>query len=683
MEKQTTIALLSQPNAGKSTLFNTLTGARQHVGNWPGKTVEKKEGNFSYNGNDYTIIDLPGTYSLSANSNEEIVTRDYIASGNADLVCILADASQLERSLYMLADFAGITIPVFIVLNMMDVASEQGKQIDCTMISKKLNVPVIGMSAVEDLKHYESFFQGLEDALQNPRILNLKDLSETYGDLLGESYKELIELLPKEGINAYSSMWLAVKLMENDVVIKSRVSETIGMKEWKHVENILKTVKKGNLLTGNCKFQWIDSLLTESVKEIKEFGWIQSRFDCIATSRLWGKPLAIGIVLVGLIVSMIIALPLINVMGTAVNMIQTGISACMTTIKAPAFLHALFCDAILNATKFALQMLCFVFGVSFVFGFIEEIGYMARISFVFDSTMSKLGLQGKAIMPFLVSFGCNIGGSSGTRVLDSWGQRVTAIATSWVVPCSATWGVIGLMCGTFFGTNAIFVIIILFLVALIHIFITSKIFGRALLQESDRCGMIMELPPYHKPKWKNLFRFVLKRLGDVFKRAMKMIVLVAIFFWLLSYTPDGNIENSIIYKIGIAIEPITMIFGLKWQLFIAFLTSALGKEASLGVLASLFDLGAEMGTSGIWGAMFSGGATDSAALGGTLLAMVSKPEALAYIFAFFFNVPCIAAMGGAFQEIHSWKWTIRIILYYIGTALLMSMTAYHVGLWVF
>lgn len=191
---------------------------------------------------------------------------------------------------------------------------------------------------------------------------------------------------------------------------------------------------------------------------------------------------------------------------------------------------------------------------------------MARISYVFDGTMSKLGLQGKAIMPFLVSFGCNIGGSSGTRVLDSWGQRVTAIATSWVVPCSATWGVIALMCGTFFGTSAVWVIMALFLAAFIHIYVTSKIFGNKLLQENDRCGMIMELPPYHKPKWKNLFQFVGKRLVDVLKRAMKLIIFVAVLFWLLSYTPDGNIENSMIYKVGILIEPITMLFGLKWQL---------------------------------------------------------------------------------------------------------------------
>ncbi|MGI6169738.1 MAG: nucleoside recognition domain-containing protein [Christensenellales bacterium] len=292
---------------------------------------------------------------------------------------------------------------------------------------------------------------------------------------------------------------------------------------------------------------------------------------------------------------MVIALPLIEVIDVLISLIQGGAAHGLSTIGVPAFWVAFVTDAVLSSLKFAMQMLCFVFGVSFVFGLIEEVGYMARISYVFDGAMSKLGLQGKAVMPFLVSFGCNIGGSAGTRVLDSWGQRVTAIATSWVVPCSATWGVIGLMGGTFFGSGAVLVILSLFVVAILHMVITSKIFGKQLLQENDRCGMIMELPPYHKPKWGNLFRFVGQRMGDVFRRAVKIILIVAVVFWFLSYTPDGNIANSFIYKAGVFIEPVTMFFGLRWQMFIAFICSGLGKEASLGVLASLFEFGSNGG----------------------------------------------------------------------------------------
>lgn len=514
MKNNYRIALLSQPNAGKSTLFNGLTGSRQHVGNWPGKTVEKKEGEFTYNGNQYTIVDLPGTYSLSANSNEEIVTRNYIASEETDLVCVLADASQLERSLYMLADFVGITTPVMLILNMMDVAREQGKTISSLAIKAKLNIPVVAMSAA-DLKGYGDFYETLEYAVENPSVLNSNTLEAYYVDIIGNGYSDIRKVLPAEGIGAFSSAWITAKIIEDDQTAKALVYEKLSRVEQQCVESEIKKIGKGSLLTGDCKFRWIDWVLENTVAIAENKSGDLSKVDRIATHQRWGKPFAIGIILVGLIFSMVIALPLINIMDVVVSTIQSFISSGLSAINIPNFIIALLCDAVLGAVKFALQMLCFVFGVSFVFGLLEEIGYMARISYVFDRAMSKLGLQGKAIMPFLVSFGCNIGGSSGTRVLDSWGQRVTAIATSWVVPCSATWGVVGLMCSTFFGIQSIGVLISLFAVALLHMVITSKIFGKSLLDENDKCGMIMELPPYHKPKWKNLFTFVFKRLGDI------------------------------------------------------------------------------------------------------------------------------------------------------------------------
>ena len=185
---ETVIALLGQPNSGKSTLFNALTGMKQHVGNWPGKTVEKKEGTFEYNGKKYLVADLPGTYSLSANSDEEIITRDYIASGKADVVCILADSSQLERSLYMLADYSGITVPCFLLLNLYDVAQEQGKQIDYAALEKKLGIPVVLFSA-PDKKKYNGFYNALERALEKKTVLDYSSLDAKYSTI--EAYNEI------------------------------------------------------------------------------------------------------------------------------------------------------------------------------------------------------------------------------------------------------------------------------------------------------------------------------------------------------------------------------------------------------------------------------------------------------------------------------------------------------------
>ena len=670
-----TIALLGQPNSGKSTLFNGLTGSRQHVGNWPGKTVERKDGSFVHKNTTYKIIDLPGTYSLSANSDEEVVTRDYISSGQADVVCIMADASQLNRSLFMLADYAGIRVPVVLLLNMMDVAKTQGKQINIEGFAKALGVPVVPMVAA-DKKEYGAFFRMLEDIDRNAAVLDEKRLANIYQQSIGEVFNTVKALLPAEEIGIYSAAWLTVKLLEQDKLACAFVQESVGAAAYDKIKRALSGVKDGNLRTGDCKFQWIDALVKENVKSKKQSA-VRGRFDRAATSKRWGKPIAIGMIVLGLVCSMLIGMPLMELVGAVISGVSAPLADWLLGLGVAPFLVSLLCNAVLTAVTFALQMACYVFGISFVFGFMEDIGYMARLSYVFDNTMTKLGLQGKAIMPFLVSFGCNIGGVTGTRVIDSWGQRILTIALSWVVPCASTWGVVGLIGGTFFGGQSVFVIWSLFIVAFLHIYITYKIFGRSLNNEADRTGLIMELPPYHKPHWKSLFGSVFSKMGGVLKRALSIIICISVVFWLLSYTPGGDVTSSIIYRIGTFIKPVTMVFGLPWQLFMAFVASAMGKESALGVMASLFN------TAGIWGAIEGTSAVNTAALSTSLLATISKAEALAFLYAFFFNMPCLMALAATAQETHSMKWTVRIALYYILSALILATIAYHVGLVIF
>ena len=214
MSSNVTIALLGQPNSGKSTIFNGLTGMHQHVGNWPGKTVEKKEGSFFHNGKEYILADLPGSYSLSANSDEEVITRDFISSGEADIVCILADSSQLERSLFMTADYAGIKVPCFLVLNMADVATSQGRKVDTAVLEKKLGIPVIWITAA-DKKSYGPFFETLEKAIEEKSILDYSLLEKHYGQV--EGYAQAKALIPEDIIPGCSSDWLAAKAIEGDI----------------------------------------------------------------------------------------------------------------------------------------------------------------------------------------------------------------------------------------------------------------------------------------------------------------------------------------------------------------------------------------------------------------------------------------------------------------------------------
>ncbi len=665
------IALLGQPNSGKSTLFNGLTGARQRVGNWPGKTIEKKEGYYDREGVRYRVTDLPGTYSLSANSEEEIITRDYIASGQADVVCILADSSQLSRSLFMLADYAGIECPAVLLLNLMDVAEAQGKTVDASKLEEKLGIPVIPFVAA-DRKQYEGFFEAIDRALKERQQLNFDSLIKKCHSIDNGVYKKLLALMPQEGIDNYSAFWLATKLIEGDTAILEKVNNTLEAEAYQEAEMILSSIRNGPLHTGGCKFQWIDELLSDTLVQKHEKPLL-SKFDRLATHRRWGKPLAVIIILLGLIASFIPAAPIMT-LGSMIPKLGGPIAEGLSAIGAPQMLIDLITQVVLNTLYFAVAMIGFVFGVNLVFGFLEEIGYMARVSYVFDGTMAKLGLQGKSVMPLVVSFGCTIGGAAGTRVIDSWGQRVLTIALAWVVPCAATWAIVPVLSSLFFGAWAPLIIVAIFIVAGIHMFITAKIFGSKLIREEDRAGLIMELPPYHRPRWKALFRSILVRTGDILARALRVIFLVSLIFWLLTYSSSGNSDTSLLYRFGRAIEPVTIVFGLTWQTFLAYFASMVSKEAALGVLGSLY-----LGAGSLFSATIGSGGQVAAGLENVLLASLTPPAALAFIFAVTFNAPCLMAITSTYQETRSLKWTLRILGYYFATSLILAFLAYRVA----
>lgn len=668
-DNECVIALLGQPNSGKSTLFNALTGMHQHVGNWPGKTVEKKEGSFKHDGKKYIVADLPGTYSLSANSDEEMITRDYISSGKADVVCILADSSQLGRSLYMLADYAGITVPCFLLLNMSDVAKIQGKSVDAAKLEEKLGIPVVSFSA-PDKKSYDGFYKALSRALSEKEVLNYSGLEEKYLEI--EAFSEIKERIPEDIIPGYSKDWIAAKAIEGDAPVIAKVKNSLSGSSLKEFEDLIKSINNGVVVTGECKFAWIDGLLEGCVSAPKKSASL-GKFDRLITHKIWGKVVVVLIIFGGLLLSFIPALPLMG-LGKAIGMIPDPAYTALVGAGCPSFIASLLCDILIRSVGFVVQMLGFVFGVTLVFGLLEEIGIMARVSYVFDNVMSKFGLQGKCVMPFLISFGCTMGGAAGTRVIDNWGQKVLTIALSWAIPCGAAWAVIPMLSTIFFGAWTPVIILAILIVMILHICLTGFIFGRFLVKPEERYGMIMELPPYHKPRWGALFRYVFGRTKDTFIRATKVVVLVAFVFWLLSYTKDGNITSSLLYKFGHFIEPATKLVGLSWQTFLAFLASSLGKEGALGVLSMIFS---NTGTL-TFGSLMSGEKASN--INELLVANVTKPEALALIFAMTFNMPCIVALAATYQETHSVKWTSIIAIYYTLVALLLAGAAYYIGM---
>jgi ferrous iron transport protein B len=262
-----TIGLLGQPNTGKSTLFNRLTGARQHVGNWPGKTVEQKSGEFRSNDITYHLVDLPGTYSLAANSEEELITRDFIFSGQSDAIVVVIDASQMERSLYLLADYAGINLPVVVVLNMMDVAHQNGKKIDCPQIAKKLKIPVVPMVATKKTGTAE-LLDGLKTAAVNQGVIVTQAMLKEYRTAFGATFDALLNLLPEGGIGNYSAMWLGGKLLEGDQQIMKLVRDTVDREQWVQIEALINQNPDGALRASNCKYEWVKRIIAGNVYDL-------------------------------------------------------------------------------------------------------------------------------------------------------------------------------------------------------------------------------------------------------------------------------------------------------------------------------------------------------------------------------------------------------------------------------
>lgn len=426
---------------------------------------------------------------------------------------------------------------------------------------------------------------------------------------------------------------------------------------------------------------FIDDLLDGVITAEKDASRAFSKFDRKALSPVRGKLMAFGIILLIFLLSMIFSGVVSEIASAVLTPLSGVLRMGMEHIHVHALLISLVCDVLINVLYFALMMASFVLGISLGFNLMEETGYLARISFLFDNTMSKVGLQGKTIMPFFMGLGCTIAGTTGTRVVDNWGQRVLAIAMSWAVPCAATLSVVPTIAIALFGSTGGFLVMVsIFLFMFLMMWVVYKVFGNSLAPKEERVGLIMELPPYHKPAFRNILYVTFQRTLDIFLRALRVISLVSIVFFVLTYGFGGSAENSILYKLGVLIEPVTMFFGLKWQAFLAFCASAISKESLLGVLNTLYGTGGSL-VSSTFGAKVSG--TAAAGISQILSANFTKAEGLAFIFAISFNMPCVSALAATARETHSVKWTAKIGVLYTLASLLIACVVYHIGLLVF
>lgn len=667
-----TVALAGQPNTGKSTVFNFLTGSNQHVGNWPGITVEKKEGRFVRDGISYRVVDLPGTYSLSANSKEEMISRDFVIKQAPDLIVVVVDASQLTRSLYLVAEMMSLGAPMILALNMMDVAEKKGLAIDLDAFEKSIGVPVVPMTASKRIGIDALSESIAERAEVRTPVLETCCNPDGDADLLQRLQDTIKGYVPED----YRVEWVAQKLLEEDSEIIDLMQKQMDEQEWRSLRKMLPDDNRGAFAVARARYDWIHKILADSV--VREKNEVhRSLFDKVATNLLSGTILGMVVTLTGFVLAVIIAFGcVVMIHPLAVD----GIQKVQNTVGQSLPLLADFiAQGVIPALSMIFGVSVFIFGIMLFTSFLEDIGYLPRMAYIADMFMSRIGLPGKSFMPLFMGFGCNIASVMGCRVIESTRQRFKTIIISSHVPCPGVMVTVAFMIGIFFGPVAPVIVVAAAVALLVQTYITSRLLDHTVLRGTET-GMIMELPPYHMPNWQTIWAHVWRRFTSFVQKAGSLIAFIIAVIWALSYFPNGNMVDSYLAVVGKAFEPLGMLMGMDWKLLTCLFVAFFSKEAALIAIAVLYGIQIEEGA--LTGLMMDNifPEVGNDAVGRFLAGNVSQPSALAFIFALLFSIPCYATVGAVYYETKSLKWTIGSVVYYTTLSLVWGIAAYHIGL---
>ena len=643
IQNQITVALAGQPNVGKSTIFNLLTGLSQHVGNWPGKTVEQKTGTYHYNGVRVNIVDLPGTYSLSANSLEELIARDYIIRERPDVVVTIVDAAALERNLYLLAELLSLPAPVVLGLNMIDVAEQQGVQIEPHVLEAALGLPVVPMVATKNqgvrelMEAVDQVSQACPERRRN-RATYAPIRPEIRGDhqaVLAQIQQFIAGAVP----DPYPEDWVALKLLEGDEEITSMMRERLDEARWQEVHTILMQHEDAILAVAGGRYEWIGRMVRAAmVRPRMGQVTLTDRVDRVATHPFWGLLVLAGILGLVFWLTYTVGAPLQELLDT--YLVQTGAEWVRSALSgAPAWLVGLLADGVIGGAGMVITFLPILVIFFAALGLLEDVGYMARAAYVMDRFMHLMGLHGKSFLPLFLGFGCNVPAVMGTRIVDSPRARLLTILVAPLVPCTARMAVLAVLAPIFFGPYATLVSWGLIGLSLM----TLAIIGVALhelMLGGEHVAFIMELPLYHLPNARTIGLSVWQRTVAFLKKAGSIILVVSVVVWALSVLPGGEVESSYLAAIGRLLAPLGALMGLGWRMMVALLTSFVAKENTIATLGVLYGAGEE-GTR----------------LAEILSGVLTPAAALAFLAAQMLFIPCVATVATIRQETGSWKWT--------------------------
>ena len=672
------IALAGNPNSGKTTLFNALTGSTQYVGNWPGVTVEKKEGRLRRHKNDVIIVDLPGIYSLSPYTLEEVVARDFILQEKPDAIINIVDASNLERNLYLTTQIVELGVPVVVALNMIDIVQKRGDEIDYAALEKTLGCPVMPISAAKNT--------GL-DALVD-KAVNLegrKPTPQVFSKAVEAALTKIGEATSAEkSLEGYNPRWLVVKLFERDEDLMKKIALPEALKA--QIESIITAAETAmdddaESIITNERYECVSAVLSGTYKKKSRPRLSTSdKIDRVLTNRILALPLFVIIMFAVYYIS-------VTSIGTIVTdwtndtlfgeWIQPAVGTWLSNIGAADWLNSLIVDGIIGGIGapigFAPQMAILFFFLSIL----EDCGYMARIAFIMDRIFKKFGLSGKSFIPLLIATGCGVPGIMSSKTIENEKDRRMTIMTTTFVPCGAKLPVIALIAGAIMG-GSWWMAPTMYFAGFLAVIASGVILKKTRPFSGDPAPFVMELPQYHLPSIKNVLFQVWDRVWSFIKKAGTVLFLCVVVMWFLGTYgfADGKFgavdaEFSLLAIIGGFIAPIFVPLGFgSWQAVASTLSGFVAKEGIVSTMAVLVGLGqAGEGDVGLWTAV-----------------MAMFPSAVAAFSFLIFNLfdsPCLAAITTMGKEMNSKKWTAFALAYQNIFAYCIALMVYQFGTLIF